>query len=398
MDIVRSLVSGKKKRYLEDGYNLDLSYITPRLIAMSLPGEGVHKVYRNSISSVSRFLNSKHRDKYKILNLSGLSYDYSKFNNNVEDYKWQDHYPPEIDVLFRACISIDQWLSIDSENIIVTNCRAGKGRTGTLICCYMIFCGKFNNYLDAANYYKIKRFSEGGGVTQPSQLRYINYFAQIMHNNIKYPKIVSIERIITKTLPHCSGNSSKLIFTISENDKTIFSSQAKDRDKQLSLSDNWEDETIHEILNFKEKRMIQGDITCTLTHWGLIKIKKICRFTFNTAFIPESLELKFDKHELDPDNFKNSRKASEKFFVNIQFQKSCPCTAEIPFEQRCAFCNVYLKKCEKEKWDEIHEIIRNRCGMDPNVLLFGNGEDVDVGAVLNSVAEDVDLSSNSSGN
>lgn len=398
MDLVRSLVSGKKRRYIEDGFNLDLSYITPRLIAMSLPGEGVHKVYRNSISSVSKFLNQKHSDKYKILNLSGITYDYSKFNNNVEDYKWQDHYPPEIDVLFRACFSIDQWLCSDPEKIIVTNCRAGKGRTGTLICCYMIFCGKFTNYLEAANYYKLKRFSSGGGVTQPSQLRYIKYFSEVIQNNIKYPQIVSISRISTKTSPHYSGDSCKLIFTIHENDKLVYTSQAKDRDKQISIHDNWEDETIHEILNFTEKRMIQGDITCTMTHWGLMKMKKICRFTFNTAFIPESLLLEFEKHELDPDNFKNSRKASEKFCVFIQIEKNCPCVAAAPLEERCNFCNVYLKNCEKEKWNGIHEIIRNRCGVDPNILLFGNCRVDDTMQVLNLGGDECEYSSESSDN
>ena len=83
MDLVRQIVSGHKKRYLEDGYNLDLTYVTPRIIAMSLPGEGVHKMYRNSITSVSKFLYEKHRGKFKILNLSGVRYDYEKFDNNV---------------------------------------------------------------------------------------------------------------------------------------------------------------------------------------------------------------------------------------------------------------------------------------------------------------------------
>mmetsp|Transcript_5341 Transcript_5341/g.4923 ORF Transcript_5341/g.4923 Transcript_5341/m.4923 type:complete len:122 (+) Transcript_5341:255-620(+) len=39
LNFVKSLVSKKKKRFVQDGFNLDLSYITPNLIAMGYPGE-----------------------------------------------------------------------------------------------------------------------------------------------------------------------------------------------------------------------------------------------------------------------------------------------------------------------------------------------------------------------
>ena len=122
MNILRKLVSGKKNRYLEDGYNLDLTYITPRVIAMSLPGEGVHKMYRNSINSVSRFLNEKHRGNYRIFNLSGIKYDYDKFGGSVREFPWADHYPPPIELLFHACSDIHRWLTLDLKNVVAINC------------------------------------------------------------------------------------------------------------------------------------------------------------------------------------------------------------------------------------------------------------------------------------
>ena len=35
---------------------------------------------------------------------------------------------------------------------------AGKGRTGSLISCYLLFCGAFKNYDQAIKYYKEKRY------------------------------------------------------------------------------------------------------------------------------------------------------------------------------------------------------------------------------------------------
>ena len=78
-DALRSLVSGKRTRFRGDGFNLDLSYITPRVIAMSLPGEGAAATYRNSLDDVSRFLYMHHGTHFRIFNLAERSYDYKRF-------------------------------------------------------------------------------------------------------------------------------------------------------------------------------------------------------------------------------------------------------------------------------------------------------------------------------
>jgi phosphatidylinositol-3,4,5-trisphosphate 3-phosphatase/dual-specificity protein phosphatase PTEN len=52
MNYIRKFASGNKKRYIDEKYNLDLSYITNRIIAMAYPASGLEKVYKNSINSV----------------------------------------------------------------------------------------------------------------------------------------------------------------------------------------------------------------------------------------------------------------------------------------------------------------------------------------------------------
>lgn len=86
MDFFRQKVSGDKKRHQESNYNLDLSYITPRLIAMAFPATGIETVYRNDIKEVSQFIKEKHHNNFLVMNLSGRHYDYNKFDNQVTLY------------------------------------------------------------------------------------------------------------------------------------------------------------------------------------------------------------------------------------------------------------------------------------------------------------------------
>jgi phosphatidylinositol-3,4,5-trisphosphate 3-phosphatase/dual-specificity protein phosphatase PTEN len=53
MDFLRELVGGPKNRFKEGGFNLDLTYISPRIVAMAFPASGIEKLYRNSIDSIA---------------------------------------------------------------------------------------------------------------------------------------------------------------------------------------------------------------------------------------------------------------------------------------------------------------------------------------------------------
>ena len=56
-----------------------MTYITPRIIAMAYPAEGFESMFRNKITDVAEFFNSKHDKKFLIINCSNRKYDYSYF-------------------------------------------------------------------------------------------------------------------------------------------------------------------------------------------------------------------------------------------------------------------------------------------------------------------------------
>ena len=63
------LVSGQKRRFTEGGFDLDLAYVTPRLIAMGYPSTGAESFYRNPATQVQAFIERYHAGHCKVYNL-----------------------------------------------------------------------------------------------------------------------------------------------------------------------------------------------------------------------------------------------------------------------------------------------------------------------------------------
>jgi len=109
-----------------------------------------------------------------VINLCGKKYDYKKFGEVFDEFIWEDHHSPALDTLFKICKLMHNYLSCNSlyylfkanlENVVAIHCLAGKGRTGTVICCYLLYTGKFKSVQDVLYYYGKKRFMvEGLGV------------------------------------------------------------------------------------------------------------------------------------------------------------------------------------------------------------------------------------------
>lgn len=180
----RRIVSQNKRRYIKDGFDLDLCYITGRVIAMSFPSSGMQSMYRNNIREVSRFFESKHKGHYKIYNAcSEREYDITLFDSRVERILIDDHNVPTLREMIRFCKSMHEYLSEDPENVAAIHCKGGKGRTGTLICTWLVECGEFEKAEDSLDYFGDRRtdLDHGKtfqGVETPSQSRYVGYYSR----------------------------------------------------------------------------------------------------------------------------------------------------------------------------------------------------------------------------
>ena len=144
---------------------------------MAFPGNGMEGTYRNHIDDVASMLRNYHKGHYRIYNLSGRSYDTTKFDKEaVQNWcSFPDHNPPPLETLLTLVSNMHAYLSADLHNVVVVHCLAGKGRTGTVIACYMLYAGLFVTSGDALRYFAHKRSATISGVSYPGQLRYVNY-------------------------------------------------------------------------------------------------------------------------------------------------------------------------------------------------------------------------------
>lgn len=51
---------------MEEGYELDLTYVTERIIAVSFPQACTEETYLHNLKDVTRMLKSKHADNYLV--------------------------------------------------------------------------------------------------------------------------------------------------------------------------------------------------------------------------------------------------------------------------------------------------------------------------------------------
>ncbi|GAA5986016.1 hypothetical protein JCM11641_004902 [Rhodosporidiobolus odoratus] len=140
-DFARRIVSGKKSRFVHDGFDLDLVQLTNRIIIMGYPASGFAALYRNKRSDVLRFL-EPFAPHYKIFNLCPLyenSYDASAFTHKgidregepVARFPWPDHHPPPLSLMRIMSGEAKRWYAADEKNVVVIHCKAGKGRSGS---------------------------------------------------------------------------------------------------------------------------------------------------------------------------------------------------------------------------------------------------------------------------
>ena len=198
-NIFKRLVSKKKRRIQTEYYDLDMCYITERVIGMGFPAYGCERIYRNTLEDTRNFLDRYHRD-YKIYNLcieKDRIYPKTYFENTLVGlFPFNDHSPCPCKLILDFCVDLCLYLTSHPRGVAAIHCKAGKGRTGVMIVCYLIFSGLCKTSDEALVHYANQRTLNNKGVTIASQKRYIRYFETFLSSNYEKPFMKCIPKIL----------------------------------------------------------------------------------------------------------------------------------------------------------------------------------------------------------
>ena len=315
---MKSLVSQDKTRFCYDGFDLDLTYITPRIIAMGYPSKNIEGIYRNNMEDVKNFFMTRHPNHYKVYNLCEER-NYKDCFYKQGYFPFKDHEAPPLNLIKPFCEDVKKFLDEDEKNVVAIHCLAGKGRTGTFICCLLLYLNFFETAEECLLYYGLLRVGTVKGVTVPSQMRYVHYFEYILQNKLPDPitfKKVVLRKLKMYTIPKV-GKKFQPNFVVDNLKKSVKYSDIMSRKESYGFD-----------LDFIEFPLgaggiaVSGDVRVQFYQMQFLNLKseKLFKFWFNTNFMPENGVFEIKKEEIDKAcKDKECKTYKKEFKIELEF-------------------------------------------------------------------------------
>ena len=315
---MKSLVSQDKTRFCYDGFDLDLTYITPRIIAMGYPSKNIEGIYRNNMEDVKNFFMTRHPNHYKVYNLCEER-NYKDCFYKQGYFPFKDHEAPPLNLIKPFCEDVKKFLDEDEKNVVAIHCLAGKGRTGTFICCLLLYLNFFETAEECLLYYGLLRVGTVKGVTVPSQMRYVHYFEYILKNKLPDPiifKKVVLRKLKMYTIPKV-GKKFQPNFVVDNLKKSVKYSDIMSRKESYGFD-----------LDFIEFPLgaggitVSGDVRVQFYQMQFLNLKseKLFKFWFNTNFMPENGVFEIKKEEIDKAcKDKECKTYKKEFKIELEF-------------------------------------------------------------------------------
>ena len=145
-------------------------------------------------------------------------------------------------MLFQICKQIQDFLEKDDENVIIIHCKHGRGRTGLMVCCYLLYSQQATSLNEAINLFTEKRNDHNADdrkerkvMKHVCQIKYLKYFQQVLNSEVKLPKRKFIKKLKFSKMPLLSNGNVKFttkIEILQNEDEKILEHLSEDYHKE----------------------------------------------------------------------------------------------------------------------------------------------------------------------
>lgn len=277
---------------------------------MGYPSVGSEALYRNPATEVLRFFKERHPAHYRIYNLCAEK-EYSildRFDDVDMNFRFMDHFPCPLDMLRPFCQSVQTYLEEDERNVVSIHCKAGKGRTGLMICVLLVHLYDMTPQA-AMDLFAVKRTHNKKGVTIPSQWRYIHYYHHMRKHKISTQAEYRVTHVRMNTVPYFDlGGGCNPYFKVflmwmdapgRLQEEEIFNSSKtiqQNRPMRMRSTDKVVD---FDCSSVEPGLVLSGDVKIVFYDAKTLSTHdKMCHFVFHTGFITREY-LCFEKDVID---------------------------------------------------------------------------------------------------
>ncbi|XP_048864422.1 tensin-3 isoform X1 [Brienomyrus brachyistius] len=283
---------------MEEGYEVDLTYITERIIAVSFPRTCTEESYLHNLQDVLRMLRSKHGDNYLVINLSEKRYELSKMNPKTMDTGWPDLHAPPLDKMCTICKAMETWLNANPQHVVVIHCRGGKGRIGVVISSYVHFTNISASADQALDRFAMRRYHDDkvSALMTPSQKRYVWILNSLLTGCMKMnTSLVFLHHVVLHGIPDFDiGGVCRPYLKVYQGMQAVYTSGI------YHISPGFKGKI---YITLEPAQLLKGDIMIKCYHKSIHAPGRevMFRIQFHTGII-HGCQLTFDKEDLEHAN------------------------------------------------------------------------------------------------
>jgi cyclin G-associated kinase len=138
---------------------VDVTYITSRLIVMSCPTEGIESAaFGNNIDQIREAIEAKHGKAYRIYNLANRVYKKEKFGQVIDlGMQLAPNRAPPISLMCKLCANVLKFLGESERNVCIINCNDGRAISAIAVCTLFMYCNLIRSIDSCLSFFVAKR-------------------------------------------------------------------------------------------------------------------------------------------------------------------------------------------------------------------------------------------------